>query len=157
MEHIIKQVFNEIHTQVFGFEYVYFSERSEKCLTNFVKIMPSGANELWLRNYIVFQLHHYSKSGRIYLNWVFGPKALQRWASRTDSAIYYTEKWKVENNIVRNFKRLDASEYREQERQRFDDNRKLFHCLELALFVEDECSGCEFFNVCKSDSLNVED
>lgn len=156
MEHIIKQVFNEIHTQVFGFEYVYFNERAEKCLTNFVKIMPRSANELWLRNYIVFQLHHYSKKGSVYLNWVFGPKALERWNSRTDSSIYYTEKWKVENNIVRDFKKLDTTEYKKQERQRFDSNRKLFHCLELALFEEVECVGCEFFNICKNDSTDVE-
>lgn len=153
MKEIIKRVFSEIHTQIYGFEYSNYNDSVEICLDNFVKKIPREANELWLRQFIIFQFYtHKDRSGLFKFSWIFGNPALSRWKHRKDSDLYYAEIWKRDNNIYKQFTPLPGKSYYEKERGRFEGERKFIHCLELSLFSEEDCVGCEFYNLCKNEN-----
>ena len=152
MKDLVKSVFNQIHNQIFGFEYSRYTPDVEICLENFVKKIPREANELWLRQFIIFQFYsHRDRSGLFKFNWVFGNSALNRWKFRKDSDLYYAEIWKRDHNIFKQFTELPSKDYLNQERIRFSGERKLFHCLELSLFSEEDCVGCDFYKICSSN------
>jgi hypothetical protein len=90
---------------------------------------------------------------RIYVNWIFGKKALKRWNERTEEQIYYANRFKLILGIQKKLEKLSSVEYMNQERNRFNNNsRQLIHCNELSLFDDKSavCINCVFFISCKN-------
>jgi len=155
MKEVLKDIFNRIYLRVYGDEYVFSNARVEKCLDEFLTIIPSSAGEDWLYNYTVFQFAYYSNKrmrfDRVYLNWIYGEKALKRWMNKTEAQVFYADKYKVNIGVRKPQDSLSAHEYRDAERWRFKDiNRQLIHCDETSLFEvkSDVCRACPMYKTC---------
>ena len=154
----LKETFNDIYLLVYGEEYTFANRKVERWLQNFVKKMPTGAGEDWLASFTLFQFSYYdgmkARSGRVYLNWIYGDKAMERWTARTDAQTYYAARFAAKIGYRREPGRLPAGEYLETERKRFAERgRLLLHCEELALFSDssDTCARCENYVMCKDN------
>ena len=152
----LKDIFNSVYLPLTGEEYYFSNKNVEKGLNNFLKHIPEGAGEDWLYTFTVFQFSHYSmmktRFDRIYLNWIYGEKALKRWIDRTEAQMYYMQVFKVKYGIHRSFSELPSGDYKDRERIRFGDtNRQFLHCDLLALFLIDNtfCKNCTMYSICK--------
>jgi len=156
----LKDIFNEVYLLMYGYEYQFKNKSVEKSLQNFIKKIPSRAGEDWLYSFIIFQFSYYdgqkTRFDRIYTNWIFGEKALERWRDRTEAQIYYADQYKVKLGVRREREKLSAKEYMNRERLRFDDNaRQFIHCNELSLFDKKSvfCNNCIFFISCQKHAM----
>jgi hypothetical protein len=155
MKDTLKQVFNLVYLHSYGEEYNFRNKKVEKQLTAFIEIIPDSAGEDWLMEFTVFQFSYYSKMktrfDRIYLNWIYGVKALKRWSERTEAQVYYARQFKQELGIKKEFQKLAVSEFRDSERMRFKDmSRQLLHCDELSLLEVGNhiCNVCPMYKTC---------
>ena len=155
MKEILKDTFNLIYLHVYGVEYNFRNKNVEKEIDSFLGKMPDGAGEEWMYEYIVFQFAHYNgmktRFNRVYLNWIFGDKALQRWRERTEDQSYHANQYKLSLGVKKDSPRLSISEYNNAERMRFTDmSRQLLHCHENSLFSvgNDICKVCPMYKTC---------
>jgi hypothetical protein len=152
----LQDIFNEIYLLTYSSEYSFTNKKVVRALELFVKKIPVGAGDDWLYNFTIFQFAHYStqkkRFDRVYINWIYGDKALKRWADRTEQQSYYARKFATSIGFRRDFSKIDASEYKNFERARFEDaSRQLIHCNELSLFNSKSaiCINCSFYLSCK--------
>jgi hypothetical protein len=117
--------------------------------------IPQNAGEDWLYDYTIYQFAYYdgmkTRFERVYLNWIYGDKALQRWNKRTPEQIYHANQYKVKLGVKKEMQPLSASEYRDAERWRFKDmNRQFIHCEETYLFEvsSNVCQACPMYKTC---------
>lgn len=151
----LKSVFNTVYLRVIGVEYFFKNKRVEKQLIDFLKLIPEVAGEDWLYRFTIFQFSYYDgmkiRFDRIYLNWIYGPKALQRWEERTEAQVYYADKFELSLGIKKEFATIQINDYSNNERKRFQDmSRQLIHCDENLLFDKEcqTCKNCELFKTC---------
>lgn len=155
MKDLLKSTFNEVYLLATGEEYNFVNKKVDKQLDNFLKHIPEGVGEDWLLNFTIFQFSYYdgmkTRFDRIYINWIYGDKALHRWDSRTDAQIYYANLFRERIGIKPKQPILNVKTWRDQERCRFENsNRQLLHCDELMLFdkVNVICITCKMYEKC---------
>ena len=152
----LQDIFNHIHLHVYGVEYNFSNSRIKKSLNKFLTTIPKGVGEDWFFNYTIFQFAYYSNlkthCSRVYLNWVYGPKALERWENRTEQQLFYSNQFKLQFKLSLPLKTLNSRSYFILERSRFQKKeRQLLHCNELSLFSDDQiCKSCYYYDKCKS-------
>lgn len=111
-------------------------------------------------NYVAFQFEYLvtlnkQMEGRIPANWIFGPKALERWNNRNNEYwMYHVQTFLTSNNVVKpvEFVSIDAEKQYEQERRRFfNTDLGLFHCQQFAKFSakSPSCMICKNKKTCK--------
>ena len=108
MEETLKDVFNAVYLRVYGDEYNFGNRRVDKTIKDFLKIVPRSIGEDWLYDYTMFQFAYYStlkmRFNRVYLNWIYGEKAFQRWIKRTESQTFYADKYKLRIQLISCFR-----------------------------------------------------
>lgn len=154
----LQDIFNEIYLLTYSDEYTFTNKKVLKSLELFVAKMPVGAGDDWLYNFTVFQFAHYSsqkkRHERLYINWIYGDKALKRWNERTEQQSYYAGRFAAKIGLRRQLEKMDATEYMNTERSRFEEaSRQLIHCHELTLFNDRSavCRNCSFYISCKKN------
>lgn len=156
MRELIQNVFNNVYFQLNGQEYSFKNKQVLKHLDGFIKIIPRGAYEEWLYEFTIFQFAHYdqmrTRFDRIYVNWIYGEKALQRWNERTEAQMYFATQFKIRKGIRQDkIVKLSSSSLDSAERNRFEEmSRQFIHCDDNALFVKDceDCVKCPMFDTC---------
>lgn len=153
---LVKEVFNNVYFQIYGMEYLFKNERVEKLLNDFLDKVNTNIGEGWLLEFVVFQFSYYdgmkTRFDRIYLNWIFGEKAIDRWNNRTEQQVYFADEFKKKLGIKKEFESINIRDYIESEKLRFEDiYQRLIHCDELSLFIDDSdiCKCCLFYQKCK--------
>lgn len=156
MKDSLKKIFNEVYLKVSGVEYNFGNKSVEKTLDNFIKKLPNNLDEDFLWNFTLFQFSYYdgmeTRFDRIYVNWIYGYKALARWKVRTIQQSYYADEFRKKFGIVREQAPMEISSWKSLERGRFTDlNLRLYHCGVESLWDENckECKECDNFNICK--------
>jgi hypothetical protein len=144
--------------------FVFKPEQKQRtAIENFLKLVPSTADEEWIREFLIFQFSRYADQdtrlgkGRIQLNWVIGKKALEKWNSRTSGQLYHTNKFRASHKIQISKKKVEKipanNFYLNNERRRFyGKERGLIHCAELELFEKENevCKACKNYKICKN-------
>ena len=137
------------------------SEKDNKMLDNFVSKLSESHGDDWLFNYMCYQFSRYIGQetrfgkGKIFLGWVLGDKAINKYKLATDEEKYYGEKFKTDYQVKDIFK-VTASveiskEYLDRERSRFyHTDRGLFHCMENKLWDSKSkwCITCKYKHFC---------
>ena len=142
---------------------ISFSEKDEKMIDNFIKMLPEHADEDWLFDFLLFGFGRYAEKdthcgkGNVQLSWVIGKKAMEAYNNRTEQQLYYTSKFKIERDICKKVKPVSplSDDYLNKERGRFlNTDRGWFHCKENLLSYETNkiCLKCKFKNKCRNES-----
>ena len=104
---MIKQlisIYSEIYSCVLGTKKYELpgSDYNVNLLSNFidkVKNIFSDVDLDWYRQFILYQFKYYSDKktrldGKVYLNWIFGDKAIIRWKNKEENWQYFIQKYK---------------------------------------------------------------
>lgn len=155
MIELIKDIFNKVYMQIYGFEYHFKNDKVEKLIKDFIDKININVGEQWLLDFIIFQFSYYdgmkTRFDRVYLNWIFGDKAIERWENRTEQQVYFANEFRRKLGINREFDKLNIKEHNEREKLRFTDiNDRLLYCDELSLFSDssDICKCCINYQIC---------
>jgi hypothetical protein len=156
MKDILKCIYNDIHLKVYGFEYHFTNKKVERDLDIFISKLDPSLDEDFLWNYTIFQFSYYNEMktrfNRIYLNWIYGDKAIKRWVNKTEAQVYYADQFALKFNISKEIEPVIIKDWSSLERKRFseDINRQLLHCIDNGLYTKDDlCISCDNFITCK--------
>jgi hypothetical protein len=165
---LVKSTYENIYSVVSGFNdcQVKLNQTNKKVLDSFIKRLENefkGAiDEQFLQTFILFQFLYYDSKktrlgkGRVYLNWILGEKAIERWKNKHENWFYFVEQYRKsldipnvpEKHVIDTEK---VSLHRQRERKRFWGSYEGFlHCLteELHEKYSSECLSCKFKNNC---------
>ena len=169
MKECIKKIYEHIYGYYSGnrnFELV-LNEQNSKYLDSFIHIFErvylGSIDEEYILNYIVFQLRFYEDKntrlgkGKVYVNWVFGKKAIDRWLNKPEKWLYFNEQFLKRYNIPpaqenEEIQKEKREFYKKQERKRFFGTEMgLIHCSQLELFdkFSKECLICKYKKICE--------
>jgi len=135
-------------------------ENERKMIDNFIAKLTPSHGEDWLFHYMCYQFSRYCDQktrfgkGIVFVGWIFGPAALERYKNATDEEKYWGEQFKerflAKNPLIKPLSiKIDIS-YKNRERTRFKQlERQFLHCSEMNLF-EERNKICMF---CKSKEL----
>lgn len=155
MKEQLKTIFNTIYLKVNGFEYYFGNKKVDKEIDLFLKNLPVNVGEDFLWNFTIFQFAYYegmkTRFDRIFINWIYGKKALLRWNDKNKEQVYWSDEFRKKYRIISEIPKVDISDHNNMERLRFEDKgRQIYHCLAENLFKECEvCSNCVNFETCK--------
>jgi hypothetical protein len=141
---------------------ITFSEKDEKMIDNFIKLLPDYVDEDWLFDFMLFGFGRYADKethcgkGNVQLNWVIGKKAIEAYNNKTEQQLYHISKFKIEKGINKRRKQVIplSDLYLNTERSRFlNTERGFLHCKENLLSYETNkvCLKCKFKKICKNE------
>lgn len=166
---LIKQTYENIYSIVSGFQdyEVKLNPTNKKILNSFVKRLENefkgGIDEQFLQTFILYQFLYYDSKktrlgkGKVYLNWILGEKAIERYKNKNENWFYFVEEYRkylgissiAEKEVIDQEK---VSLHKQRERKRFfGSERGWLHCQENELFEKysSECLSCKFKHNCK--------
>lgn len=155
MKELLKNIFNEVYIKVSGNEYQFGNKQVEKSLDTFINTLPVNLDEDFLWNFTLFQFAYYdgmkTRFDRIYVNWIYGKKAMERWANKIEAQSYYADQFRLKYDIRKELEQVSIKDWRERERNRFDKQElRLFHCMDNELYEYCEtCLNCIDNEFCK--------
>lgn len=165
----IKYIFEEVYKKFSGFQLYEMNlenELTKKHILSFHSLLQEkyrgSIDEDFLLNFIVFQFRIYENAntrlgrGKVYVNWILGKKALQRWEKKPENWLYWNnifiKKHSIKIKMPKVEENLPSIKFTEHiERKRFyNQERGLIHCRELDLFnrYSRECLKCIFKQIC---------
>jgi len=169
MLELIKEVYEYIYSIISSnpdFEIV-LNKQNKSVLESFTQQIEQeykgSIDENFIQAFILYQFLYYDDKktrlgrGRVYLNWILGKKAIERWKNKNEYWFYFTEEYRkrldipivVEKQVV-DYEKVEL--HKQRERKRFLGTPQGFlHCHELVLFdkYSKECLSCKFKNNCK--------
>jgi hypothetical protein len=169
MINLVKSTYEHIYSNVSGFpDYeIQLNKKNKTTLDNFTKRLENefkGAiDKQFLQTFILFQFLYYDDKktrlgkGRVYLNWILGEKAIERWKNKHERWFYFVEEYRKSLDIPNIVEKqaIDSEKvslHRQRERKRFWGSEMGFlHCYEFELYEKysSECLSCKFKNNCK--------
>lgn len=156
---LLKSVFNDIYTRVYGVGYNFGNAKVESQIDAFLGKIDFTISEEWLYDFTLFQFQYYKgmkgRFDRVYVNWIYGQAALTRYKNRTPEQIYYTNQYKQDLGVrTTEFSPINVSEHEDRERRRFDEmSRQFIHCHENVLFDTVKCRFCQLYDICNEGKL----
>lgn len=159
----VKKYYQYIYNSVYDTNvYMRYTDRQEQTIKNFLNDLGKKYtyDKEFLFQFMSFQFNERlnQKTGRrIQLNWVCGKTAIEYWEAKPDEYTWILRRfWKkygitppeIKKSLKRTYSTL-YKEYSERERLRFDDERRLLHCMNMDLFENDSiCKECKFYKTC---------
>lgn len=170
MDSYIYKLYEFFYKKVIHFEDFKFnpSKKDISCLHNFFeeidkRIGTSSLGKKWYFDFVAYQFQFYSQikysrsQGRVYFNFIFGKKAIERFFNKRDSWSYYLQlffnKYDISFEQVSKvyYKRnLIDSSYEDRVRRSVEGEERFSNCImNTTLFNQ-------FSEVCKSCNINQE-
>jgi len=129
---------------------------------SFIDLYNGSIDEEFIFEFIVYQFRYYEDKktrlgkGKVYLNWILGSKAIDRWREKPDSWLYFNSQFVEKYNLQRPTKEIEEDKdkvdfYNKTERKRFFNTELGFlHCSENNLYEKysKECIICRFKEMC---------
>lgn len=149
-------VYSDIHERIFGVEYTFSNAKVLKALQQFTAMLPEFYDKRWVENFIIFQFSYYKNAHtrftRVYVNWILGQAAIERFAKKTDTQKFYADKFRTELGIRDNFCFVDVSAVLDRQRRIFGANKgkQLLFCLDEGLSTLPFSKVCE---ICVSSPI----
>lgn len=166
MNEKIKEIFYIFTKNLFGHPIELSDIDLERFLKNISKQFDIKSLDDWFFWYFfTYQFCYWSTKktrfgGNVQVNWIVGPKAIERWLKKPDEWFYFCEEFlkrkRISRLITTSGNKYKTGEVNEIDRRRFFNHEDGFRlCSELSLYKTNSisCIVCKFKKICQIQEL----